>query len=63
MDLLRRIGHVLGVLGVVLIFALWLFASVVNIALGCPPPPFAHECFKDRYIHDCLILHKDYCNE
>ena len=44
MDLLRRIGHVLGVLGMVLIFALWLFAAAIDISLGCPPPPFAHRC-------------------
>src|SRR3989344_5554776 len=43
-SLLRRIGHVLGVLGVILIFALWLFAAVIDISLGCPPPPFAHRC-------------------
>ena len=34
----------LAVLGMILIFALWLLSAFVSIASGCPPPPFAHRC-------------------
>lgn len=25
-------------------FILFIFTAIVDLALGCPPPPFAHRC-------------------
>lgn len=44
MSLLRKVGRVLAVLGMILIFVLWLLSSLISLASGCPPPPFAHRC-------------------
>lgn len=42
---------------VILVF-FWFVNSIFALSIGCPPPPFLHNCLKERYIHDCLIRHE-----
>jgi len=48
MTLLHKVGHTLSVLVTIFIFGFWILASIVNISMGCPPPPFAHRCLMEQ---------------
>ena len=44
MTFLHKAGHGLGVAFVLLLLASWVLLAALDIASGCPPPPFAHRC-------------------
>ena len=44
MTFLRKAVDSLGIVFVVLLLASWLVLAALDIASGCPPPPFAHRC-------------------
>ena len=44
MKSLRWFGHALWILLIVFIIGSWVIGSLVALASGCPPPPFAQRC-------------------
>ena len=44
MKFLRWFGHAIWILLAVFIIGAWILSSLVALASGCPPPPFAHRC-------------------